>query len=47
MVCVVFQLSDACAAPKLRVALETVASVDEDEEGLRGVLDPLEISRRH
>jgi len=34
--------ADACAAPRLRVALETVASGDEDEAGLRGVLEPLE-----
>ncbi|MDB5213530.1 MAG: hypothetical protein JWO86_1457, partial [Myxococcaceae bacterium] len=33
--------ADACAAPRLRVALETVAS-GEDEEELRGVLEPLE-----
>jgi hypothetical protein len=33
--------ADACAAPKLRVALETVASGD-DEEELRGALEPLE-----
>ena len=33
--------ADACAAPRLRVALETVASGD-DEEELRGALEPLE-----
>jgi hypothetical protein len=34
--------ADACAAPRLRVALETVASGDEDEAGLCGALEPLE-----
>jgi hypothetical protein len=34
--------ADACAAPRLRVALETVASGDDDEEELCGALEPLE-----
>ena len=34
--------ADACAAPRLRVALETVASGDGDEEELRDALEVLE-----
>lgn len=34
--------ADACAAPRLRVALETVASGEDDEEELCGALEPLE-----
>ena len=34
-------LADACAAPRLRVALEAVASESDGEEELRGALDPL------
>jgi hypothetical protein len=35
-------VADACAAPRLRVALEAVASSDEDEARLHGALDPLD-----